>query len=103
MRKAAAAFLLGTIVVIAALCVLFRPDNAIRVATGDAAHTICSETFVSGFDPKEVFAQSIAPYPGLDLLARGMHVDVDRTNRAVTVICRGMITSRAVYRDKIGC
>ena len=97
------AFGFGMAFVIAVLCVFFRPDNAIRVATGDAAHTICSETFVSGFDPKEVFAQAIAPYPGLDLLAHGMHVDVDRAKRTVEVDWRGMLESRAIYRDKIGC
>ncbi len=103
MGRAAAAFGFGVVFVIAVLCVLFRPDNAIRVGTGNAAHTICSETFVSGFDPKDVFAQAIAPYPGLDLLARGMHVDVDRANRSVAVGWRGMIKSRAIYRNKIGC
>ena len=101
--KTAGAFLVGVLVVVATLCIVFRPDHAIRVGTGNAAHTICSETFVSGFDPKEVFAQAIAPYPGLDLLARGMHVDVDRANRSVEVSWHGLFKSRAIYRDKIGC
>lgn len=103
MGKAAAALGFGIVFVVAVLCVLFRPDRAMRVGTGNTAHTICSETFISGFDPKDIFAQAIAPYPGLDLLARGMHVDVDRTNRTVTVDWHGMVKSRAVYRDKIGC
>jgi CubicO group peptidase (beta-lactamase class C family) len=103
MGKAAAAFGFGIVFVIAVLCGIFRPDNAIRVGTGNAAHTICSETFVSGFDPNVVFAQAIARYPGLDLLARGMHVNVDRANRSVEVDWRGMLKSRAIYRDKIGC
>src|SRR5271167_1293799 len=101
MGKAAATFGFGVVFVIAVLCVLFRPDHAIRVGTGNAAHTLCSETFVSGFDPKDVFAEAIAPYPGLDLLARGMRVDVDRTNRTVTADWHGMFSSRAIYRDKI--
>ena len=103
MRKTAAAFLLGLLVVIATLVVIFRPDRAIRVATGDTAHTLCSETFVSGFAPSEIFAQSIASYPGLDLVARGMHYTVDHAARTVTVGWRGVITSKAIYRDRIGC
>ena len=103
MGKAAAAFGTGVVVVIAVLCLLFHPETAIRVATGDAAHTICSETFVSGFDPKDVFAQSLAHYPGLDLVARGMRIDVDRANRAVEVSWHGLLKARAIYRDKIGC
>lgn len=103
MGKAAAAFGVGVVVVIAVLCVLFHPDNAIRVATGDAAHTICSETFVSGFDPKDVFAQSIAPYPGVGLVARGMRVAVDRAHKVVDVSWHGLLKAHAIYRDKIGC
>lgn len=103
MGKAAAAFGVGVVIVIAVLCILFHPDKAIRVGTGNAAHTICSETFVSGFDPKEIFAEAIAPYPGLDLLARGMRVDVDRAKRTVAVDWHGLFKSRAIYRDKIGC
>ena len=34
-----------------ALCVTYRPDRAIRVASGLVAHNVCSKTFVSGLDP----------------------------------------------------
>ena len=36
----------------------FRPDRAIRVATGVVAHDVCSKTFVSGLDPQTVFAET---------------------------------------------
>jgi hypothetical protein len=36
------------------LFVGFRPDRAIRVATGVVAHDLCSKTFISGLDPQTV-------------------------------------------------
>ena len=36
----------------------FRPDRAIRVATGVVAHNVCSKIFVSGLDPQTVFAET---------------------------------------------
>ena len=44
---------------LAASAIIFRPDRALRVATGYVAHNICSKTFVSGFDPQTVFAETI--------------------------------------------
>jgi CubicO group peptidase (beta-lactamase class C family) len=81
----------------------YRPDKTIRVVTGLTAHTLCSETFVSGFDPSQVFAQSIAPFPGVSLLAPRMHYRVDRAKREATVDLGGHFESRAIYRDDIGC
>ncbi len=43
--------------VLAGLGVYFRPDRAVRVATGYVAHNVCSKTFVSGLDPRAVFAE----------------------------------------------
>jgi hypothetical protein len=42
----------------AALCAAYRPDRAIRVATGFVAHNVCSKTFVSGLDPQTVFSET---------------------------------------------
>jgi CubicO group peptidase (beta-lactamase class C family) len=81
----------------------YRPDKTLRVVTGLAAHTLCSETFVSEFDPSQVFAQSIAPFPGVRLLARRMHYRINRARHEVTVDLGGHFESRAIYRDGIGC
>lgn len=51
-----------------ALCIAYRPDQAIRVATGLVAHNICSKTFVSGLDPQTVFAET-TDRDGIRLLA----------------------------------
>jgi len=56
LRKWAVIAIATGVAVLAGASVLFRPDRAIRVATGYAAHNICSKTFVSGLDPQAVFA-----------------------------------------------
>lgn len=82
---------------------IYRPDKTLRVATGIAAHTLCSETFVSGLDPAQVYAQSILPLPGVRLVVPLMHYAVDRQRREVSADLGGMLASRAVYRDGLGC
>ncbi|HTT82158.1 MAG TPA: serine hydrolase [Rhizomicrobium sp.] len=82
---------------------VYRPDKTIRVVTGLAAHTLCAESFVSGFDPGEIYAQTIAPYPGVRLLAPHMHYVVDRARREVRVDIGGVFASRAVWRGTLGC
>ena len=37
---------------------IFRPDRAIRVATGFVAHNLCVKTFISGLDPQVAFAEA---------------------------------------------
>ena len=54
-KLVAAAVILAVLIV---LCATYRPDRAIRVATGFVADTVCAKTFVSGFDPQTVFAET---------------------------------------------
>jgi CubicO group peptidase (beta-lactamase class C family) len=96
-----ALILLG--VLIAAAGLVYRPDKTLRVATGFTAHTLCSETFISGFNPGEIYAQTIAPYPGVGLLAGFMHDAVDRAKQEVRIDLGGYFASRAIYRDRLGC
>lgn len=92
-----------TVAALAALVAVYRPDSAIRVATGMAAHTLCSETFVSGLAPADVFRETIAPFEGVKLIAAHLDVAVDRAQRSVRVAYRGHFANRAVYRDGLGC
>ena len=62
----------------AAACIIFRPDRAIRVATGVVAHNVCAKTFVSGLDPQTVFSETIER-AGLRRLRRLLRFQVDRT------------------------
>ena len=66
----------------AAAGIAFRPDRAIRVATGVVAHNVCSKTFVSGLDPQTVFSETIER-DGLRRLRWLLRFKVDRTARTV--------------------
>ena len=61
-----------TIAVPLTLAIVFRPDRAIRVATGLVAHNVCSKSFVSGLDPDTVFAET-TDRAGLRLLRWGLN------------------------------
>lgn len=84
-------------------CAALRPDRALRTATGTVAHDLCSQTFVSGLDPDQTFAESIAPRPGLRWIAWGLGYHVDRPQQQVTAAFAGGWTSRAVHRGRWGC
>ncbi|MFT4179042.1 MAG: serine hydrolase [Thermomonas sp.] len=88
---------------VAAAWVVFRPDLALRVATGTVAHDLCSETFVSGQEPAVVYTESLRPRPGFGLVAWGIGYQVDRRIREVAASFLGVAHSRAVYRDGVGC
>jgi CubicO group peptidase (beta-lactamase class C family) len=80
-----------------------RAHDAPRIATGFLAHTLCSETFVSGLDPDQVFSETTAAMPGVGLIAWAFDYRIDRKARQVTATLFGGGQSRAVYRGGLGC
>ena len=82
---------------------VYRPDKTIRVVTGLAAKTLCSDVFVSGLDPETVYREAVAARPGVERLAQNMHYVVDRARGAVSVDVFGRFVSQAVYRKGLGC
>ena len=88
-----------TALAITAVCARDVPN----VATGFVANVLCSETFVSGFDPQRNFAETIAAMPGAGLIGWAMDYRVDRVRRDVTVSLLGLGRSHAVYRGGLGC
>ena len=96
------------ILIVTAICCALaltavRAHDAPRVATGFVAHTLCSETFVSGLDPDRVLSESTAAMPGTGLLIWDMNYKVDRARKDVTVTLFGLGRSHAVYREGLGC
>ena len=87
---------------LAAACVTFRPDRAIRVATGVVAHNVCSKTFVSGLDSQTVFSETVER-DGLRRLRSMLKFQVDRAARTVDAWAAGMFGSHAVYHEGLGC
>ena len=81
---------------------IFRPDRAIRVATGYVAHSICVKTFVSGLDPLTVFAE-ISDRAGIRLLRHALGFQIDRTAKTVDASTLGLFRSRAMFHDGFGC
>jgi CubicO group peptidase (beta-lactamase class C family) len=84
-------------------CAWLRPDLAARVATGTTAHDVCSETFVSHQDSERTFAESIAPRPGISVIAPLLRYEVDRDAGTVRASLAGGFASLAVYRGRDGC
>lgn len=84
-------------------CTWLRPDRVLHVATGTVAHNLCSETFVSGLDPHEICAESVALMPGFEFVRWGIHYDVDRVHQQVQATFMGAFCSRAVFRGRFGC
>ncbi len=87
-------------VVLAAL-VVFRPDRALRVASGMAAQTVCSAAFVSKVDPERTFAETVRPLASVagPLLRYG----VDREAKTVHASILGVLGTEAIYRPGYGC
>ena len=81
--------------VLAGTGVTFRPDRALRVATGVVAHNVCSKTFVSGLDPQTVFSETTAG-DGLRRLRRLLGFQIDRTARTVDASVAGIFGSRCM-------
>lgn len=96
---AACALLLVTAVPAAA----FRPDQALRIATGVAAQSLCSQTFVSGLNPETTFRETVAPTLGHGWLMKPLAYRVDREQREAQASWAGGFASRAVYRGEAGC
>jgi len=82
---------------------VYRPDRALRTGTGTVAHDLCSETFVSGLVPEQTFAESLAPRPGMRWLAWAMLWHVDHERREARASLEGIVPSRAVFREGLGC
>ena len=82
--------------------IAFRPDVAIRVATGVVAHNVCSKTFVSGLDPQTVFSETVER-DGLRRLRRLLRFHIDRAARTVDASVAGMFASRALFHEGFGC
>jgi CubicO group peptidase (beta-lactamase class C family) len=89
-------------VALAAAAIMFRPDRAFRVATGYVAHNICSKTFVSGFDPQTVFAETIER-DGIRRLRSLLRYHLDRAGGIVDASVAGLFTSRAAFHEGLGC
>ncbi|MCC8957040.1 serine hydrolase [Bradyrhizobium sp. Pear77] len=80
-----------------------RARDVPKVATGFVANVVCSETFVSGLDPKRNLTETTDAMPGAGLITWAMDTEVDLDRKDVTVTLFGLGRSHAVYREGMGC
>src|SRR5260370_457684 len=94
----------GTVVlaVLIAVCATYRPDRAIRVATGFVADTVCAKIFVSGLDPQTVFAET-TDRAGIRRLRPLLGYHLDRVGKTIDASVAGLFGSRAAFHDGFGC
>ncbi len=97
-------WIVAALVVAAVLlaCVVFRPDRAVRVATGVVAHNVCSKSFVSGLDPATVFSETVER-DGLRRLRWVLSYQIDRSRKTVDAAVGGLFASHALFHDGLGC
>jgi CubicO group peptidase (beta-lactamase class C family) len=96
------ALILVVIAGLFALAIAFRPDRAIRVATGFVAHNICSKSFVSGLDPQTVFDETV-DRAGIRRLRWVLRYHLDRGRNNVSASAAGLFGSRAMFHEGFGC
>src|SRR5258707_13028258 len=84
-----------------ALCATYRPDRAIRVATGFVAHTVCAKIFVSGLDPHTVFSET-TDRAGIRRLRWVLGYHLDRAGKTVESSEGGLFGSRAAFNHGFG-
>jgi CubicO group peptidase (beta-lactamase class C family) len=82
--------------------IAFRPDRAIRVATGFVAHNVCSKTFVSGLDPQTVFEET-TDRRGIRRLRWVLRYQIDRNRNIVDASAAGLFGSQAMFHEGLGC
>ena len=72
------------------------------MATGAVAHDLCSKTFISGLDPEMVMAETVTR-SGIRRFKWVLRYRVDRDARSVAASLGGLLTSRAIHREGLGC
>jgi CubicO group peptidase (beta-lactamase class C family) len=79
------------------------PLQPVQAASSYTSHTICSETYISGLPPAQVYAETVATTPFYGLIDWLVRYHVDPIKREVSTTVAGGFFSRAVYRDGLGC
>ena len=96
-------WLVGVLALLAMSGCSSRAGHPARIATGYISHVVCSYVFVSGLDPTRVNEEDIAGNPVFNGFHWALRHEVNREKREVTARTPGGLSSRAVYRDGLGC
>lgn len=94
----------AVLIVVAGLAIaalVFRPDRALKVATGLSSQILCNAVFVSGLDPETVFAETVRPLASI--AGPLISTTVDRERGEVSSAIFGLLRSTATFREGYGC
>jgi CubicO group peptidase (beta-lactamase class C family) len=90
------------VLLVIAAAIYWRPDRALRVASGLTAHNLCSATFISGLDPQSTEDELIKPMlPGF--VGPLLRYHVDRTLKTVDASVAGLAPVHALFTEGFGC
>jgi CubicO group peptidase (beta-lactamase class C family) len=81
---------------------VYRPDQALKVAAGVAAHHVCSMTFVGGQDPGRTYDELVVPMIG-SVAGHLLKVHVSRDEGRVDVSSWFRPLARATFTRGYGC
>ena len=87
---------------LATLSVIYRPDQALRAATGSVGDALCAKVFVTGLDPQQSFTE-ILERPGIRHLRFGLRYTLDRTARTLDVSLAGAFVTHEIFHEGFGC
>lgn len=93
----------ATLLIVSAGVCSAKASSPMRVMTGFIAHELCSGTFVSKLDPRQIWSETTDAMAGASLTRWAAHYEVDRRRKEAIVTLFGGHKSRAVYRDGQGC
>ena len=79
----------------------YRPDHAMRSATGLTAHNLCSGVFISQLLPELVFDHALRPLLGP--VAHVVAYQVDHDGQSVTASFAGTTRATARFQPGFGC
>ena len=102
-RKRRFTLLAISIVFLLLTCTVFLLNQPLMVASGFTSHQICTETFVTGANPDQTYADMVEPTGAIHFINSLIHYNVDHEKREVTTTVAGLYKTQAVYRDGMGC
>ncbi|GAA0719625.1 serine hydrolase [Dokdonella soli] len=86
-----------------AVCIAVFGRDLMHIATGSVSHALCAATFISGFDPDQVYREQELPENGMHWIDWALHYDIDRVRQEVRTTVVGAFGARAVFRQGLGC
>lgn len=97
-----AIFAAAVMLVILGAAIHWRPDQALRAASGITAHNLCSAAFIAGLDPQATADELVKPMlPGF--VRSRLRFHIDPADKSVEASVAGLAPMRAIFTPGYGC